>query len=165
DSEQITSLLTSNDYGLRTVRVCGIDNSGLKSHVDSMVVDVFGNAPVVALSTFDTLTYTNRELKLWVSVYDADGYAAKYSWAVDGKQIDTVVSDTVILKWDMGREQPYQVVVTVTDNDSVRSSDTAFVTVKNAEIILTSDDTVVYTGDRQMFVAKAFPPDSENNEY
>lgn len=158
-------LWDKNDYGFRTVRVCGIDNSGLKSQVDSVVAHVLGNAPVVALSISDTLMYTNRELKLWVSAHAANGYVDKYVWSVDGKQIDTAVSDTVVFKWDIGRELPYRIVVTVTDNDSVWSSDTVLVTVKNAKINLTTDDSVVYTGDRQTFVATPIPSDSTNNGY
>lgn len=154
-----------DEYGMRTVRVRAVDNSGLLSKTDSILVKVCENAPAVVLNTHDTIIYTNQELKLHAHAFDLNGTIERFEWTVRGELVDSVSGDSITLSFRNSQTASDTVIVTVTDSDSLQVSDTVFVTVKKPQIRLSVDDTVMHTGEELVLVAESFPPDDKFTEY
>lgn len=153
-----------DEYGIRTVRVRAVDNTGLLSETDSILVKVCENAPAVVLNTHDTIIYTNQELKLYAHAFDVNGTIQRFEWTVNGELVDSVSGDSITLSFRNSQVASDTVIVTVTDTDSLQASDTVFVTVKKPHIRLTVDDTVMHTGEELVLIAESSPPE-EFTEY
>src|SRR5690554_4094438 len=154
-----------DEYGIRTVRVRAVDNTGLLSETDSILVKVCENAPAVVLNTHDTIIYTNQELKLYAHAFDVNGTIERFEWTVRGELVDSVSGDSITLSFRNSQVASDTVIVTVTDTDSLQASDTVFVTVKKPQIRLTFDDTVMHTGEELVLIAESSPPEDEFTEY
>ncbi len=133
------------DTGIHVVRVYAIDDDGIRSNTDSVVITVSTSAPTL-VAPADTAIFVNDTLKAQIAAADSNGTVRYLVWRVD----DDTASDTsrntsqLELCWHYPDTGRYTVRIVAVDDDTVASAPDSFaVTVLSGTPIVTfSDDSV-----------------------
>lgn len=115
------------DTGAHRVYVKVLDNDGVTSDVDSVVVNVVAYYPAVQLQC-DSTVWSANSVSLVAVAHDSNGTIEQYVWAVVGTALaDTTDSPGHQLAFSTNG--PRDIVVTVIDDDGLSADDTATVVV------------------------------------
>ena len=149
-SDTIDSFKTAwgvTEPGTHVVRVKVIDDDGLISGPDTMVINITTLRPTVSLP-HDTSVLCYDTLILVCSGADSNGKVTGYKWMVDGS-IDSSNSDTLILSWNIYSAGKHVVTVVAIDDDSLESlPDTIVIDVKPGDIVTNPiNDTTIFIND------------------
>lgn len=108
------------ESGLNIIRVKGIDDDGLVSNTDSLIVNVVKLHPAVKLLSADTAVFSHDTLLLKCTASDSDGQVIRYKWSIDGNAFPGI-SDSLYLSWGVESAGKHIVTAVSIDDDSLQS--------------------------------------------
>ena len=121
-----------DDYGIKTISIKAIDNDGVASNTDSVIVTVLLFAPVVKAMD-DTTIAVNDSITLHATATDSNGTVEKYLWAFIEKETtsDTTTDSVYKAFWPVDDPGIKTASVKAIDDDGVVSDeDLIIITVK-----------------------------------
>lgn len=148
------------DSGLQTIRVKLMDNDGLVSLPDSIIVALSAQPPSVYLVGMHDTT-VNDTVTIAASGADSDGTIVRYVWVVEraGRLQTTVTTDSLLQQvWGVADTGSRMVWVTAIDNDSIASlTDSASIRIflQPPVVSLSVSDTFVRIGSSVLLSATA----------
>lgn len=143
--------------GTHTIYVWAVDNDGLKSEIDSMVITVHSDIPLVQLPVHDTAVNVHDTLYVHSMTSDINGHIISFQWILDNKSIGSDTANSIGLCFGVKEMGRHLLKVSVLNDDSIESVfDSLVVTVhaNKPKVSLSVHDTLIKSHDTLYVQAK-----------